>query len=68
MKWISTFLFYFQANIFKLSKNTFIKAGNTTIGDGALTKDVKLYSVVGGTPATFIKIHFEQKEIKQLLQ
>lgn len=33
MEWISTFPFYFQANIFKTSKNAFIKAGNTTIGN-----------------------------------
>ena len=32
-QWISTFPFYFQANIFKQSKNAFIKAGNTTIGN-----------------------------------
>ena len=33
MEWISTFPFYFQANIFKSSKNAFIKAGNTNIGN-----------------------------------
>lgn len=33
MKWVSTFPFYFQANIFKESKNAFKKAGNTTIGN-----------------------------------
>lgn len=33
MEWISTFSFYFQANIFKSSKNAFIKAGNTNIGN-----------------------------------
>lgn len=31
--WISTFPFYFQANIFKASKNAYLKAGNTRIGD-----------------------------------
>lgn len=33
MEWISTFPFYFQANIFKSSKNAFIKVGNTNIGN-----------------------------------
>lgn len=33
LKWISTFPFYFQANIFKSSKNGFEKVGNTTIGN-----------------------------------
>lgn len=32
-KWISTFPFYFQASIFKTSKNAFVKAGNTIIGN-----------------------------------
>ena len=32
-KWLSTFPFYFQANIFKDAKNGFIKAGNTVIGN-----------------------------------
>jgi len=32
-QWISTFPFYFQANIFKESKNAFKKAGNTIIGN-----------------------------------
>lgn len=31
--WISTFPFYFQANIFKDSKNAYEKAGNTIIGN-----------------------------------
>lgn len=33
MKWVSTFPFYFQANIFKSSKNGFERVGNTTIGN-----------------------------------
>lgn len=32
-EWISTFPFYFQANIFKEAKNGFLKTGNTTIGN-----------------------------------
>lgn len=32
-EWISTFPFYFQANIFKNAKNGFVKAGNTVIGN-----------------------------------
>ena len=32
-QWISTFPFYFQANIFKNAKNGFVKAGNTVIGN-----------------------------------
>lgn len=32
-QWLSTFPFYFQANIFKDAKNGFEKAGNTTIGN-----------------------------------
>lgn len=32
-QWISTFPFYFQANIFKKAKNGFEKAGNTIIGN-----------------------------------
>lgn len=32
-QWLSTFPFYFQANIFKEAKNGFIKAGNTVIGN-----------------------------------
>ena len=32
-QWISTFPFYFQANIFKESKNAFKKAGDTVIGN-----------------------------------
>ncbi|WP_121626534.1 CatB-related O-acetyltransferase [Poseidonibacter antarcticus] len=32
-QWLSTFPFYFQANIFKDSKNGFEKAGNTIIGN-----------------------------------
>ena len=31
--WVSTFPFYFQANIFKKSLNTYEKAGDTTIGN-----------------------------------
>lgn len=31
--WLSTFPFYFQANIFKNAKNGFVKAGNTVIGN-----------------------------------
>jgi len=31
--WVSTFPFYFQANIFKTSKNAYLKAGDTCIGD-----------------------------------
>ena len=31
--WVSTFPFYFQANIFKESKNGFEKTGDTVIGD-----------------------------------
>jgi len=31
--WVSTFPFYFQANIFKNSKNAFKKAGDTVIGN-----------------------------------
>ena len=30
--WVSTFPFYYQANIFKEAKNPYEKAGNTTIG------------------------------------
>jgi len=30
--WVSTFPFFYQANIFKASKNPYEKAGNTTIG------------------------------------
>ena len=33
MDWVSTFPFYFQANIFKSSKNAYEKVGNTVIGD-----------------------------------
>jgi chloramphenicol O-acetyltransferase type B len=33
MNWVSTFPFYFQANIFKSSKNGFEKAGDTIIGN-----------------------------------
>ncbi|MBU3013700.1 CatB-related O-acetyltransferase [Poseidonibacter lekithochrous] len=32
-QWISTFPFYFQANIFKNAKNGFERAGNTIIGN-----------------------------------
>lgn len=32
-EWVSTFPFYFQANIFKEAKNAFIKAGDTIIGN-----------------------------------
>jgi len=32
-QWISTFPFYYQANIFKESKNAFEKAGDTKIGN-----------------------------------
>jgi chloramphenicol O-acetyltransferase type B len=32
-QWISTFPFYFQANIFKEAKNGFERAGNTIIGN-----------------------------------
>lgn len=32
-EWVSTFPFYFQANIFKEAKNGFLKTGNTTIGN-----------------------------------
>jgi len=32
MDWVSTFPFYFQANIFKASVNAYAKAGDTTIG------------------------------------
>lgn len=31
--WLSTFPFYFQANIFKSAKNGFVKAGNTVVGN-----------------------------------
>ncbi len=31
--WVSTFPFFFQANIFKTSKNPYQKAGDTTIGN-----------------------------------
>jgi chloramphenicol O-acetyltransferase type B len=33
MDWVSTFPFYFQANIFKASKNAYKKVGDTNIGD-----------------------------------
>ena len=33
MDWVSTFPFYFQANIFKSSKNAYEKVGDTVIGD-----------------------------------
>ncbi|HFQ62386.1 MAG TPA: CatB-related O-acetyltransferase [Epsilonproteobacteria bacterium] len=33
MKWVSTFPFYFQANIFKNAKNTYKRSGDTIIGD-----------------------------------
>ena len=33
MDWVSTFPFYFQANIFKASKNAYLKTGDTIIGD-----------------------------------
>lgn len=33
MDWVSTFPFYFQANIFKTSKNAYSKAGDTVIGN-----------------------------------
>lgn len=33
VKWVSTFPFYFQANIFKDAKNAFEKSGNTIIGN-----------------------------------
>ncbi len=33
MKWVSTFPFYFQANIFKSAKNGFERTGNTVIGN-----------------------------------
>jgi len=32
-EWVSTFPFYFQANIFKEAENGYEKAGNTTIGN-----------------------------------
>ncbi len=32
MEWVSTFPFYYQANIFKHAKNTFKKSGDTHIG------------------------------------
>jgi len=32
-QWVSTFPFYFQANIFKTARNGFERAGNTTIGN-----------------------------------
>jgi chloramphenicol O-acetyltransferase type B len=32
-QWLSTFPFYFQANIFKIAKNGFEKAGDTIIGN-----------------------------------
>ena len=31
--WVSTFPFYFQANIFKGAKNAYIKAGDTVLGN-----------------------------------
>lgn len=33
IKWMSTFPFYFQANIFEKAKNAYKKSGNTTIGN-----------------------------------
>jgi chloramphenicol O-acetyltransferase type B len=33
MNWVSTFPFYFQANIFKTSNNAYKKCGDTVIGD-----------------------------------
>ena len=33
MDWVSTFPFYYQANIFKSSKNAYEKVGDTTIGN-----------------------------------
>mgnify|MGYP000038248574 FL=1 len=33
MKWVSTFPFYFQANIFKNAKNAFERVGDTKIGN-----------------------------------
>ena len=33
MDWVSTFPFYFQANIFKTSNNAYKKCGDTVIGD-----------------------------------
>ena len=33
MDWVSTFPFYFQANIFKSSNNAYKKCGDTVIGD-----------------------------------
>ena len=33
MDWVSTFPFYFQANIFKSAKNAYEKVGDTVIGD-----------------------------------
>ena len=33
MDWVSTFPFYYQANIFKTSKNAYVKSGDTIIGD-----------------------------------
>lgn len=33
MQWVSTFPFYFQANIFKTAKNGFLNVGDTKIGN-----------------------------------
>ena len=47
---------------------------NVIIGDGAIisagavvVKDVEPYSIVGGVPAKVIKMRFNEKEVKQLL-
>ncbi|PHS40630.1 MAG: type B chloramphenicol O-acetyltransferase [Sulfurovum sp.] len=33
LDWVSTYPFYFQANIFKQSQNAYLKAGDTLVGD-----------------------------------
>ncbi|ODR88353.1 CatB-related O-acetyltransferase [Sinorhizobium alkalisoli] len=55
-----------------LGQNAFIKAG-VTIGNGAIVaagavvvKDVEPYTIVGGTPARFIRNRFPQEIIDQL--
>lgn len=57
-----------------IGANAIIKGG-ITIGDGAIvaagaivTRDVAAYSIVGGTPARFIKMRFDAEQITSLLE
>jgi acetyltransferase-like isoleucine patch superfamily enzyme len=57
-----------------IGEGVFIKAG-VTIGDGSVvgmgavvTRDVAPYSIVGGNPAQFIRLRFEQEVVDALLR